>query len=57
VAIGSGDPERDASALLAMLDGLILNELTARPDGTQPTISGLALRRILEAIRLVPAGG
>jgi AcrR family transcriptional regulator len=57
VAAGSPEPERDASALLAMLDGLILNELTGRPDGHEPTITGLALRRILEAIRLVPAGG
>jgi len=54
VAVGSPDPERDASALLAMLDGLILNELTGRPEGEEPTISGLALRRILEAIRAEP---
>src|SRR5690606_37242056 len=54
VAAGSPDPHRDASAMLAKVDGLIFRELTSRPDGTEPTISGLALRRILEAIRHVP---
>lgn len=54
VAAGSTDPPRDASAMLAMLDGLILNELTGRPDGQAPEISGLALKRILDAIRATP---
>lgn len=54
VAVGSTDPDRDARMLIAMLDGLALSALTSGDPEVPPAIDALAVRRILEAIRLQP---
>ncbi len=51
VSVGSPEPERDAGILLALLDGLIFEQMTARtPGAPPPAIDELALRRVLAAI-------
>lgn len=52
VAAGSDDPSADARTLVALLDGLVLHEITVTPPGHQPTIRPRDIRRIIEAIAI-----
>lgn len=52
VAAGSDDPPADARTLVALLDGLVLHQLTVTPAGHEPTIDPRDVRRIIGAIAI-----
>ncbi len=50
VAAGADDPERAASTMVSLLNGLIFDELTARPPGHAPEITALDFERIVRFV-------
>ncbi|HEY8584784.1 MAG TPA: TetR family transcriptional regulator [Capillimicrobium sp.] len=52
VAAGSDDPEADARTLVALLDGLVLHQITVTPEGHEPTIRPRDVKRIIGSLAI-----